>query len=454
MTEPTRVPEGLPERLSEGLQEERSAKLLMHFRKHFSSVRSDAQLFSAPGRSELVGNHTDHNAGQVIAAAVELDIAALAQPADKMRVRLWSQDYKTPIVVDLGRLEPLMEERRSSEGLIRGIAAEMKRRGGSIGGFDAAIDSQVPTGGGLSSSAAFEMLIVSIFDWFYGRRDRLDIKERAEIGQRAENDYFDKPSGMMDQLASAQGSILHIDFQDPQQPHIVPLDDRFSDWGLQLAIVDTGSSHANLTDEYEAVANEMHTIADHLLDRPSGSKSNLRRVSENEVIEQALALACKYGDRAVLRALHFFGENRRVREIVDALRRDDPQAYLHAMQASGRSSWTLLQNCASSKRPEFQPVALALALTQHFLDQHIRRERGAVDRLAGACRVHGGGFAGAIQLLIDASHIDEYENYIRRCLPIQQSPVTRLQVRAHGAGPIEGNRKATRSVSNAEAICD
>ena len=415
------------------LSEARAATLMKLFRAQVSGLRTEARFFSAPGRSELVGNHTDHNGGLVIAAAVDLDIAALAQPSDRMRVRLWSHDYRAPIVVELDRLRPLMEERRRSESLIRGIAAEMKRRGVPIGGFDAVIDSQLPTGGGLSSSAAFEMLIVSIFDQFYGQqRDGLGVIARAEIGQRAENDYFDKPSGMMDQLASAHGSILHIDFQDPQHPRIEALSDRFSDWGLQLAIVDTGSSHADLTDEYESVANDMHAIADHLLNAPQGSKNDLRRVSEQRVIEQALALACKYGDRAVLRALHFFGENRRVADMTAALRHSDPQAYLQAMQASGNSSWTLLQNCASSKRPEFQPVALALTLTQHFLDRHIRT--AGSNRLVGACRVHGGGFAGAIQVLLETEWIDEYEQYIGRCLPVRPSPVTRLMVRTHGAG--------------------
>ena len=421
--------------------EARHSKLKAQFQKHFIGLSANAMVFSAPGRSELVGNHTDHNAGEIIAAAVDLDIAALAQPCDKMRVRLWSQDYRTPIVVELNRLHPLMEERHRSEGLIRGIAAGIKRRGLPIGGFDAAIDSRLPIGGGLSSSAAFEMLIVSIFDRFYVRQQQetgLDIATRAEIGRCAENDYFGKPSGMMDQLASAHGSILHIDFKDPQQPQIEPLEDRFAEWGLQLAIVDTASSHADLNDEYGAVANEMHAIANHLMSVPPGSNSNLRSVSEEMVIGSALTLARRYGDRAVLRAMHFFDENRRVGQMVAAIRQANPQAYLRAMQASGHSSWMLLQNCALSGRPEYQPVVLALALTQHFLDRHPSR---TTDGMVGACRVHGGGFAGAIQILLDATLMDEYEAYMRSCMameaPIVPNLVSRLNVSVRGAGVLD-----------------
>lgn len=356
---------------------------------HLFPQQGQAALFSAPGRTEIGGNHTDHNNGRVLAAAVNLDAVAAASANGLDEVRVKSENYSLD-TVDLARLHPVQGEKGKSQSLIRGICAGFAVRGYSVGGFDAATASDVISGSGLSSSAAFEVLIGTVINHLFngGRVDPLEI---AQISQQAENEYFGKPCGLMDQTASAEGGFVAIDFEDLAKPVIKKIDFDFGACGHALCIVDTGGSHSGLTGEYAAVRGEMQAVAREL------GQNVLRQVPPGDFERAISALRHSVGDRAVLRAIHFFGENERVLRQTEYLSTGDFEAFKDEVIAGGRSSYMLNQNVYTADDPKHQPLALALALSEGLLAGR------------GAWRLHGGGFAGTIQAFVPFSLLEEYK---------------------------------------------
>jgi galactokinase len=360
------------------------------------SQKMDAKpiFVSAPGRTELGGNHTDHNHGRVLAAAVRFDAVAAAAPSGDSIVSLYSEGYE-PIQVDLKELEIKEGERGSTASLIRGIAAYLRDKGYAIGGFSAVMDSAVPAGSGMSSSACVEVLFGAIFNHLFNAGS-VGWTELAIAGQYAENHYFGKPCGLMDQMACAGGGILAIDFSDPKRPEWERLQFDFEKAGYSLAIVSTGGSHVDLTPNYAAIPQEMKAVAKLF------GRETLRGVSEREVLERAAEIRKSAGDRAFLRTLHFVQENERVPRLVKALKKADEKKsalkkYFARVNESGLSSWTYLQNVDPGKDPREQNVAVALAMTQSLIGKK------------GAARVHGGGFAGTMQAYIPNEAVKAYK---------------------------------------------
>ena len=350
------------------------------------------RLFRAPGRTELGGNHTDHNHGLGLGAALEADILAAARPTAAPVIRLHSQGYYTDTIA-LSDLAPREGERCHSVSLIRGIAAGYRRRGLRIGGFDAYTVSEVPRGAGVSSSAAFEVLVAGILNGLYND-GRLGPLEIARIAQEAENGYFGKPCGLFDQASCALGGCVAMDFQDPVSPVLRRLPVRLAEWGFRLCVVNTGGSHTDNTEEFAACRLEMEAVARFL------GGCTLRDIPRERFEQSLPALRHAVGDRAVLRALHFYEENDRVRRQCAALERGDAAGFLQQVRASGRSSQNLLQNISLPDTPREQGIALALALTERFLEGE------------GAWRVHGGGFAGTIQAYVPVDRVPAYQAYM------------------------------------------
>ena len=335
------------------------------------------RIFSAPGRSEIGGNHTDHNHGRVLAAAVTCDTICFARKRDDMTVRLKSYGYDAEFIVDLNDLEINKSEYDSTNALIRGVAAGLSQRGYDICGFDGYVHSSVLSGSGLSSSAAFEVLMVKTISSLCGYE--VDAVERAIISQFAENKYFGKPSGLMDQMASSVGSLISIDFKDPSEPVIEKVDCNFAAKGYKLVITNTGGSHADLTHDYSSIPAEMRLVAQNY------GKDVLRDVDENEFYRDIKDLRKIMHDRALLRTMHFFGENERVAQQINAIKKDDIQSFMQMVIASGESSYKKLQNIYSGE--EEQGLAIALNAAEEVLSGQ-RRMASARRRL---CR-HGSGF--------------------------------------------------------------
>ena len=362
--------------------------LAEEFRRAFGET--EGIMISAPGRTELAGNHTDHQNGIVLCAAVTMDVLAAAAPCDDNSVRVLSSGFED-IVLQLDDLSPRSEERGTSAGLIRGVAAGLRSRGYALGGFRAVMDSTVPAGGGLSSSAAFEVLIGAIFSFLYNHYE-IDPMVLAMAGQEAERDYFGKPSGLMDQAASACGGITMIDFANPASPKVERIDFDFRRCGYVLCAVDTRTSHADLTEDYAAIPGEMRQAA-------AALGSELLRYADPAPLSdpvQRAALEKALPPRAILRAEHFFAENARVPQMAEALRAKDMDAYIRLMNESGRSSREKLQNVVPSLHPEQTEMALALDRAAELL------------RGKGAWRIHGGGFAGCIQCLVPEAEYDDF----------------------------------------------
>ncbi len=350
-------------------------------------MREEVRLLSAPGRSEIGGNHTDHQHGCVLAAAVTLDVIAAVAPRADGRICIRSAGYP-PILLNTEDLAPRRRENNTSIALVRGIAARLAQLGYRIGGFDACVDSDVPKGSGLSSSAAYSILIATIFSYLYNN-GRVPAVEQALASRYAENVYFGKPSGLMDQLASASGGFVAIDFADAEHPVIERIDCDIESLGYSVCIVNAGGSHADLTPEYAAVPQEMGEVAARF------QKSCLREVDETAFFTSLGGLRGKVSDRALLRAIHFFEENARVPLQAAALRAGDMDAFRQLMLASGRSSFMQLQNACPTNAAE-RSVALALALSARLLQNN------------GAWRIHGGGFAGTIQALVPLAQVEAY----------------------------------------------
>ena len=347
------------------------------FEKNFHTIPT--HVFSAPGRTELSGNHTDHQHGLVLAAAVELDTRAAVALNGTSMIRVLSEGY--PLCeVDLRDLSIRAGEKNTTAALIRGVAAGFAQRGCTLSGFDAYVTSTVLPGSGLSSSAAFEVMLgTAINHLFSGCANAVEI---AKIAQYAENVYFGKPCGLMDQMASSVGGCVAIDFADPTVPVVTPVEFDFSACGHTLCIIDSGASHADLTDEYAAIPAELRTVC------ALFGRTVLRDVPETDFYAAIPRVRAAAGDRAVLRAIHIYDENRRVAAQVAALQRGDFHDFLRYVNLSGFSSQNLLQNVIPTGATAHQEVAMALALARHLLGGR------------GACRVHGGGFAGTIQAFV------------------------------------------------------
>ena len=346
------------------------------------------RYFSAPGRTEIGGNHTDHQRGRVLAAAVNLDTLAAVRVNGTGTIRILSQGYPMS-VVELNQLEPQAEEVNTTPALIRGVAARFVQLGCQVEGFDAYCTSTVLPGSGLSSSAAYEVLIGTIINhlFFDGRVSQPEI---AQIGQYAENVFFGKPCGLMDQTASAVGNLVSIDFFDKDKPVITPVDFDFSACGHALCIIDTRASHADLTDEYAAIPGEIKKVCAYF------GKEVLTQIDEQEFYAAIPALRKSCGDRAVLRCVHFYQDNARVPRQVVALQSGDFDTFLKLISESGHSSWMYLQNVIPAGYKEHQDVAVSLALCEHYLQGR------------GAFRVHGGGFAGTVQAFVPFDLLDSF----------------------------------------------
>ena len=344
------------------------------------------RVFSAPGRSEIGGNHTDHNHGRVLAAAITCDTVCFARRREDMTVRLTSYGYDGEFIIDLSDLEINKAEYDSTQGLVRGVAAGLVQRGYEICGFEGYVHSTVLSGSGLSSSAAFEVLIVKIISSLCGYE--VDAVTRAIISQFAENKYFGKPSGLMDQTASSVGALIAIDFKDPAHPMVEKVNYDFAKKGYNLVITNTGGSHADLTHDYATIPIEMKLVAENY------GKEVLRDVDELEFEGDLNSLRKILPDRALLRAMHFFGENTRVKQQIEAIKRDDIQSFLQMVTDSGESSYKKLQNIYAGD--DEQGLAIALNASEEMLKGR------------GAWRVHGGGFAGTILAFVPDSLLESY----------------------------------------------
>ena len=361
--------------------------------REFASLYGDDReitLYSVSGRSELSGNHTDHNHGCVIAASIDLDVIAAVSPRDDSVIRLKSEGFPEDTVDIKEWTSPDESRFGSSASLIAGMAEGFRRKGYAVGGFDAYTTSNVLKGSGLSSSAAFEDMIGNILNHLYngGKVSNVEI---AKLAQFSENVFFGKPCGLMDQVACAVGGIVAIDFSDTASPVIEQVDFDLSAADYRLCIVNTGGNHADLTDDYAAVPREMKAVASHF------GKTVLRECDEAEVIKAIPALRKECGDRAILRALHFFGENKRVAEQKEALKAGDLDRYFDGVKASGRSSFCYLQNVYTTKNVSEQGLSLALCLAEHYLSGK-----------KAAFRVHGGGFAGTIQAYVPGEDVEGF----------------------------------------------
>lgn len=368
-------------------QKERDAVIIDEFVRLFGDSDS-IELFSAPGRTEVGGNHTDHNHGKVLAAGVDLDtVAAAAKRGDNIIVE---KSFKfDALEVDITDLDVHKEEFGKSSGLIRGICAGFVNRGYKIGGFNAASMSRVLSGSGLSSSAAYEVLIATILNHLYNDGSISDV-EIAKIAQFAENEYFGKPCGLLDQMTSSVGGFITIDFEDPSKPVINKVDFDFASCGHALCIVDTGGNHADLTDDYASIRKEMESAAEVF------GKSVLREVDEDELMQNISLVREKVNDRAVLRAMHFYAENKRVDAEIAALESGDFEQFKKLVIESGRSSYMYNQNVFTASDVKHQGVSLALAMCEYLLAGK------------GAWRVHGGGFAGTIQAFVPVDMLSDF----------------------------------------------
>ncbi len=365
---------------------ERYTGLLDKFEAEFGNT--DCEFFTSPGRTEIGGNHTDHNYGRVLAGAVNLDNVCVAAKNNTNVIRILSEGYPK-FEVDLTYLRPDTREQYTSAALVRGICSRLIELGFNVGGFDACIDGGVPKGSGLSSSASFEVLIGAILSHLFND-DLLDPIQNAIIGQYSENHYFGKPCGLMDQTACAMGGLITIDFEDPSKPVVKKVNFDFVATGFSMVITDTGGNHADLNDEYASLPTDMKAVA-----RELGAKV-LRQVTLDQIIEAAPKMRSRVGDRAILRAIHFQGDNQRVVDQVEALEKNDFKSFLGMVTESGFSSFMYNQNVYPVNNVTEQGVSLALALSHLVLKGE------------GAWRVHGGGFAGTIQAFVPRKLLDKY----------------------------------------------
>ncbi|MBR6050231.1 MAG: galactokinase [Clostridia bacterium] len=395
---------------------ERIERTLDNFAAHYGPER-DVSVFSVGGRSEISGNHTDHNGGRVIAAPVNLDIIAVASPRDDGKIRVRSEGFDKEDVVKIDECgAPDPGSVFKSRALIAGMVHAFKARGYAVGGFDAFTTSDVIKGSGLSSSAAFEVMIGKILSYYYNVNNA-DPAEIAKSAQYAENIFFGKPCGLMDQMACAVGGLITVDFSSVADPAVKQIDFDFASSGISLCITNTGSSHSDLNDDYAAVPAEMKAVAKLF------GKERLCELTEEDIDREAKKIRDALGDRALLRAYHFFEENKRVERQVECLERGDVDGFLALVSESGRSSFSYLQNVWSPSDVRHQATSLALLHTERFLSG--RR---------GACRIQGGGFAGTIEAFIPSEDAISYKEMMEKffgdgsCIVLTVRPVGGVKI--------------------------
>ena len=398
-------------------QTDRFIKALDSFAADYGDER-DVAIFSVPGRSEIIGNHTDHNRGIVMAGAITRDIIAVASKNTDGVIRFRSEGYSEDSVKLSNTNDPSRFKRFTSRALVAGMVNGFTKKGYTVGGFDAYSTTEVLKGSGLSSSAAFEVMIGNILNHFYSS-GAVDNAEIAKIAQYSENVYFGKPCGLMDQMACAVGSFVYIDFKDPDAPVVKPIEFSLADHGYALCIVNTGGNHSNLNADYASVPKEMHDAAAFF------GRDVLRGLTREDLLSQLPTLRTKVGDRAVLRALHFIDECDRVELAREALTSGDAASFLRMIRASGDSSFKYLQNVYTNSAPDEQGISLALAITEGFLASR-----------DGAWRVHGGGFAGTIQAFVRIGDVDEYVSLMESALG--KGAVMKLGIRPLGAVKLFG----------------
>ena len=378
--------------------------------------RDNVRLFSAPGRTEIGGNHTDHQHGLVLAGSVNLDVIAVVSANNNGIIRIKSKGYHMD-EINTDNLEKVESETGRSRSLVRGVLAAFKNGGYNVGGFDAYTTSNVLKGSGLSSSAAFEVLVSNIVNGLYNEHS-VDAINIAKYSQFAEREYFGKPCGLLDQMASSVGGFTYADFNDPQNPVVEKISLDLNKSGHTLCVIDTGGNHANLTQDYADITLECKAVSECL------GVQFLRDANEDEFYKNIADIRSKCGDRAVLRAMHIFNENRRVLTQKSALRRGDFNTFFVCVKRSGESSYDLLQNVYSPSNPKEQAISLALALTKQFLNGR------------GAYRVHGGGFAGTIQCYIPNGMFDAYKQMIEAVFG--ENSCVKLFVRPVGGYELKG----------------
>lgn len=398
----------------------RFMSLAQNFQSHFSS--DSMEFFSAPGRTEIIGNHTDHNGGRVIAASIHMDTIAAACPNSTNSIRIVSEGYPEKIIVNLDA--PAMPGTVSdTQALVTGIAEAVRAFGYTVSGFDAYVSSNVINAAGVSSSASFEMLLCTILNHFFNA-DRITCLECAKAGQYAENHYWAKSSGLMDQLSCAVGGVVLMDFSDQENIRYQKLPFSFRDYGYEPVLVNTGKGHADLNREYSDVPGEMKEAAA-ILGIDCLGEGSLEKLLEN--------LKKISNDRSALRALHFYEENRRVSEALQAILSKNFPALLSLMEESGHSSWEWLQNCSCPGNPNEQKIPLTLALTQLYLNSLSHSWKRGLK--AGCCRVHGGGFAGVIQTVLPIEAVPDYILYLSDY--VGKDNIYPLHIRSTGAVHLE-----------------
>ncbi|MCI8888141.1 MAG: galactokinase [Hungatella sp.] len=398
----------------EGCAEESVARykeLAEKFEKEFGD--KDMMMFSSPGRTEISGNHTDHNHGKVLAGSINLDCAAVAAKNGTDKVNIVSETFNQKFSIDLGDLAP-SSKKAGTVDLVKGLLKGFEEMGYKTGGFDAYVTSNVISSAGVSSSAAFEMLICSMINTFFND-SRMDIVTYAHIGKYSENHYWNKSSGLLDQMACAVGGLITIDFKDPMKPVVEQIPFDFGSHGHSLIIVNTGRGHADLSEDYSSVPREMKKVAEYF------GKEVCAQLEEEDVLKNLAKVREYAGDRSVMRALHFFEENKRVEAEVAALKEDRFDDFLAGITASGNSSWKWLQNCYTNSDVQEQGISVALALTELFIEEKKR----------GACRIHGGGFAGVIMAMLPNDLVEEYVEYMEGALG--KGNAYKMSIRPYGA---------------------
>lgn len=400
---------------------QRTEKLLSSFHSLFGPA--EPVIYSAPGRAEIGGNHTDHQHGRVLAGSVNMDMLAAAAVNGSGLVNVKSEGYDL-FHIDLDCLEPVAGEQGTSAALVRGVCSEIARRGYPIRGFDAFVTSQVMQGSGLSSSAAFEILMGAVVNGLFCG-EALNATDLAIIGQKAENRFFGKPCGLMDQMASAWGGIIAIDFRDPAAPVVKPVDFDFAAVSHSLCMIDTGAGHASLTHEYAAIPGELAKVSAFF------GKTVLREVPEEDFFADIAKLRTAVGDRALLRAIHIYQENRRVEHLCAALEQGDFPGFLRVIRESGRSSWMYLQNVVATGSTSEQSAALALALCDSVLG----------DR--GAFRIHGGGFGGTVQAFVPDELLAEFQARMEAVFGAGRCHV--MKIRSRGFMKVESREGGIRA---------
>ena len=371
--------------------------------------------YSAPGRTEISGNHTDHQHGCVLAAAVNLETVADVELVAENTITVYSEGYPS-FSIDLDDLQAHPEEKNTTIALVRGVAAGFVQRGATLHGFQMRAHSSVLPGSGLSSSAAFEVLIGTIINDLFCN-GKFTPAEIAQIAQYAENAFFGKPCGLMDQMASSVGGLVFIDFANPAEPVVERIDFDFAATNHALCIIDSGADHADLTDEYGAIPGELAQICQWF------GKKTLRQVHQRDFLDAIPDLRGSIPDRAILRAIHVYQENERVRKQVQALKDNDFSTFLRLVTASGKSSWTYLQNIYPAGETDLQPVAVALAMCDTLLQGK------------GAYRVHGGGFAGTVQAFVPFDMLEDFKQNIEAVLGMDSCHV--LSIRSEGGIRLE-----------------